>query len=416
MNSAQLGLNISGLMRLGKAATLFAMALLTMETNVSDNADAVTTLKGRIGRLRPVMDAHRQEMDRLRRLPNEVFKAIAEAGLLKLWLPRALGGWQLSPAEFMEVVEAAAALDGSVGWIVGNGGGMSRAGGYLEEPAARALFEPASAFVVATNGAVGEAVPAVGGFRVRGRWPFASGIHHASTVAPACRVTSGDQQGTVLLCYVPARHAEVIDNWHVSGLRGSGSCDYELTDVFVPREHTHDMLAPPARHPSVVYRWPAVSAFAMTVSVVPLGIARAALNTFEADLAARARAGTTAALRDRELIQSEVGRAEALHAAARAYLRSATQELSEALEHGGDVLMRARAMYRTACSHAAESAIRIAEMLSAAAGAVSIWEAHPLERQVRDIHAAAKHVAMTPNNYVVAGRVCLGLEPGAARF
>jgi alkylation response protein AidB-like acyl-CoA dehydrogenase len=416
MNSAQLGLNISGLMRHGKPATLIGMGLPSMETDVSDNADAVTTLKGRIGDLRPIVDAHRQEMDRMRRLPTEVFDAIAEAGLLKLWLPRALGGWQLSPADFMEVVEAAATVDGSVGWIVGNGGGISRAGGYLEEAVARALFDPAAAFVVATNGAVGEAVPVEGGFRIRGRWPFASGIHHASTVAPACRVGSGDKQGTVLLCYVPARHAEVIDNWQVSGLRGSGSCDYELADVFVAREYTHDMLAPPARQPGVVYRWPAVSAFAMTVSVVPLGIARAALDTFEADLAARARAGTTAALRDRELIQSELGRAEALHAAARAYLRSATQELSEALEHGGDGLVRARAMYRTACSHAAESAIRIAEMVSAAAGAVSIWEAHPLERQVRDIQAAAKHVAMSPNNYVVAGRLCLGLDPGAARF
>jgi alkylation response protein AidB-like acyl-CoA dehydrogenase len=381
-----------------------------------DNADAVTTLKGRIGRLRHVVDAHRQEMDRIRRLPTEVFDAVAEAGLLKLWLPRELGGWQLSPADFMEVVEAAASLDGSVGWIVGNGGGMSRAGGYLDEAVARALFGSVAAFVVATNGAVGEAVPTDGGFRVRGRWPFASGIHHASTVAAACRVTSGDQQGAVLLCYAPARHAEIIDNWHVSGLRGSGSCDYELADVFVPREHTHDMLAPVAHHPGIVYRWPAVSAFAATVSVVPLGIARAALDTFEADLAARARAGTTASLRDRELIQSEVGRAETLHAAARAYLRSAMQTLGEALEQDGDALVRARAMYRTACSHAAESAIRIAEIVSAAAGAVSIWEAHPIERQVRDIQAAAKHVAMSPNNYVVAGRVCLGLEPGTARF
>lgn len=404
-------------MRRRKPATLRAMPSAPMGTDVmTDDADAVTTLKGRIGRVREVVAAHRQEMDRIRRLPTEVFEAIAEAGLLKLWLPRELGGWELSPTEFMEVVEAAAAVDGSVGWIVGNGGGMSRAGGYLEAPVARAVFGPAAAFVVATNGAVGEAVPVEGGFRIRGRWPFASGIHHASTVAAACSVTSGAQQGAVLLCYVPARQAEVIDNWHVSGLRGTGSCDYELADVFVAHEHTHDMLAPPARHPGAVYRWPAVSAFATTVSVVPLGIARGVLNTFESDLAARARAGTSAAPRDRELIQSEVGRAESLHAAARAYLRSAMQDLGEAMAQGGDALIRARAMYRTACSHAAESALRIAEIVSAAAGAVSIWEAHPLERQVRDIQAAAKHIAMAPNNYVVAGRVCLGLEPGAARF
>jgi alkylation response protein AidB-like acyl-CoA dehydrogenase len=345
-----------------------------------------------------------------------VFQAIADAGLLRLWAPRALGGWELSPPDFMAVVEAAAALDGSIGWVVGNGGGMSRAAGHLPEAVARPWFARTDALVVATNGAIGEAVPVQGGYRVSGRWPFASGIHHASLVAPACRVVDGSGQGPVLLCYVPAEHAEIIDNWRVSGLRASGSCDYILSDVFVSAEHTHDMLNPPATQPGLIYRWPAISVFATTVAVVPLGISRAVLDTFSSGLAARTRAGTAAALRDRELIQSEVGRAEVLHAAARALLISAMHELTAALDEGGPRLVRARAMYRSACTHAAETAIRVADMVSAAAGAASIWEQHPLERQVRDIHAAAKHIAMSPNNYVVSGRICLGLEPGTPRF
>ena len=378
--------------------------------------DTVTCLKARIAALAPLVASQREAMDRERRLTRPVFQAIADAGLLRLWTPRAFGGWELSPPDFMDVVEAAAALDGSIGWVVGNGGGMGRAGGYLPEAVARPWFTRADALVVATNGAVGEAVPVDGGYRVSGRWPFASGIHHASLVASACRVADGSGQGPVLLCYVPAEHAEIIDNWRVSGLRASGSCDYTLSNVFVPVEHTHDMLQPPATQPGLLYRWPAISAFATTVAVVPLGIARAALDTFERDLAARTRAGTTAALRDRELIQSEVGRAEVLHAAARALLLSAMNELTTAIDAGGERLVRARAMYRSACTHAAESAIRVAEIVSAAAGAASIWEEHPLERQFRDIHAAAKHIAMSPNNYVVSGRICLGLDPGTHRF
>ena len=384
---------------------------------MTDNPqDTVSCLKERIAALAPLVAAEREAMDRERRLTRPVFQAIAEAGLLRLWTPRAFGGWELSPPDFMDVVEAAAALDGSIGWVVGNGGGMGRAGGYLPEAVARPWFTRADALVVATNGAVGEAVPVDGGYRVSGRWPFASGIHHASLVASACRVADGSGQGPVLLCYVPAEHAEIIDNWRVSGLRASGSCDYTLSNVFVPVEHTHDMLQPPATQPGLLYRWPAISAFATTVAVVPLGIARAALDTFERDLAARTRAGTTAALRDRELIQSEVGRAEVLHAAARALLLSAMNELTTAIDAGGERLVRARAMYRSACTHAAESAIRVAEIVSAAAGAASIWEEHPLERQFRDIHAAAKHIAMSPNNYVVSGRICLGLDPGTHRF
>ncbi len=381
-----------------------------------DQQDAVSCLKARIASLGPLVAEQRGAMDRDRRLPRPVFQAVADAGLLRLWAPRVLGGWELSPPDFMAVVEAAAALDGSIGWVVGNGGGMSRAAGYLPEAIARSLFAREDAFVVATNGAVGEAVPVEGGYRISGRWPFASGIHHATLVAPACRVADGGGQGPILLCYVAAEHAEIIDNWRVSGLRGSGSCDYTLNDVFVPVEHTHDMLHPPATQPGLLYRWPSISAFSTTVAVVPLGIARAALDTFTAGLAARTRAGTAVALRDRELIQSEVGRAEALHAAARAFLISAMNEVTEAIEAGGERLVRARAMYRAACTHAAESSLRVAEIVCSAAGAAAIWEEHPLERQVRDIQAAVKHVAMSPNNYVVSGRICLGLEPGTPRF
>ncbi|GAC1605279.1 MAG: acyl-CoA dehydrogenase family protein [Ramlibacter sp.] len=378
--------------------------------------DTVSCLKQRIAALAPLVAAQREAMERERRLTRPVFEAIAEAGLLRLWLPRALGGWELSPPDFMTVVEAAAALDGSIGWVVGNGGGMSRAAGYLPETVARSWFARADALVVATNGAIGEAVPVDGGYRVSGRWPFASGIHHATLVAPACQVADGSGQGPILLCYLPAEQAEIIDNWRVSGLRASGSCDYTLSNVFVPVEHTHDLAQPPATQPGLLYRWPARSAFATTVAVVPLGIARAALDTFAGQLAARARTGTTAALRDRELIQSEVGRAEVLHAAARALLLSAMNEMTAAIDAGGERLVRARVMYRSACTHAAESSIRVVEMVSAAAGAASIWEEHPLERQFRDIHAAAKHIAMSPNNYVVSGRICLGLDPGTQRF
>src|SRR5689334_17950293 len=90
--------------------------------------------------LAPLVNQHRASFDRDRRIPDAVFRPLAEAGLFRLWLPAALGGAELSPLEFMRVVEAASAIDGSVGWIVANGGGMSRAGGYLPERVAREFF------------------------------------------------------------------------------------------------------------------------------------------------------------------------------------------------------------------------------------------------------------------------------------
>ena len=112
-----------------------------------------------IENLTPLIEEHRASFDRDRRLPDVVFRALAEAGLFRLWLPAAMGGPELSPAEFMQVVEAASAKDGSIGWVVANGGGMSRVVGYLPASIAREWFADPHAFIVSATGAVGSANP-----------------------------------------------------------------------------------------------------------------------------------------------------------------------------------------------------------------------------------------------------------------
>jgi hypothetical protein len=207
---------------------------LTVERHpiVADmNPNGVLGLLDAIQRMAPLIDERRTEFDKLRRLPDEVFEAMADAGLFRLWLPRALGGPELSPFEFMRVVEAASALDGSLGWLVGNGGGMSRAGGYVPKAVASEWFASPRAFVAAATGSVGTAKSVRGGYRVAGRWPFGSGAHHASLFMV---LAAEEPDGPRLCCYVGRNDVTILDNWHVSGLRGTGSCDFELRDVFVP--------------------------------------------------------------------------------------------------------------------------------------------------------------------------------------
>lgn len=380
--------------------------------------DRVDDLVERLGELRPLIEKHRDSFDQARRLPESVFDALCEIGAFRLLLPEALGGPELSPHGFMRVVEAATELDGSVGWLVGNGGGMSRVGGYLAPEIAGEWFADRRAFVVSSTGAVGEAVPVHGGYRVSGRWPFGSGIRHATWAMGLCAVTSPNPAGPpdLVCCHLPASSVSIIDNWFVSGMRGTGSCDFEARDVFVPAAHAHRFVDPVPTQPNVLYRLPVASIYPLTVSVVPLGIARSALSSFIALAATTTRRGTSAALRDRETVQSEVGRAEALHRAGRAFLVEAITELMSATDVGGDRLVRARALFRAACAHAAESAVRVVDMLSAVSGTVSIFESGRLERCARDVHTAVKHVAMSPNNYVIAGRICMGLDAGVARF
>lgn len=367
--------------------------------------------------LAPLIAEHRRAFDRDRRLPDAIFEALADAGLFRLWLPKSLGGPELSPLEFMCVVEAAAALDGSVGWLVGNGGGMSRVGGYLPAAVARDWFGDPRAFIVSATGAVGSATPESGGYRVTGRWPFGSGAPHATHFMGLGTVGGSQAAEQPRLCfYFDLRQVTIHDTWHVSGMRGTGSSDFEVREAFVPDTHVHPFIGHTATEPGLLYRMPPMSVFAWTVAVVPLGIARGAIDAFATLATGKARLGTSGTLGDREIVQAMVGRVEALHAAARALLVEAMTELMAATDGGGNRLITARVRFRAAAAHAAETALRIVDMLAAEAGTAAIFESGPLERAIRDVQAAAKHVAMNPSIYVVAGRLKLGLDPGTARF
>jgi alkylation response protein AidB-like acyl-CoA dehydrogenase len=384
---------------------------------LAKSPDGITDYLDAIARLAPLIAEHCETFDSQRRLPDVVFNVLADAGLFRLWLPGALGGPELSPAEFMCVVEAAAAVDGSIGWLVGNGAGMSRVGGYLPELAARQLFAGPRSFIVSATGAVGIARRVEGGYRVTGRWPFGSGAHHGSHFMGLASTKDADGNDGPPRCYY-FKHSDVAihDTWRVSGLRATGSCDFDVRDLFVPEYYTHDFIGVVPTQSGLVYRLPAVSVFAWTVAAVPLGASRGLMNAFVELASRRVRQGATAVMRDRDIVQSNYGRADALHRAARAFLVEAMAGLSDALAENGSRLIEARAVFRTACTHAAESALRIADLLAAEAGTSAIFETSPIQRYVRDIQAAVRHIAMSPNNYLVSGRVGLGLDPGTPRF
>jgi alkylation response protein AidB-like acyl-CoA dehydrogenase len=418
MNSHHLRLNSSMLpVRRNVPDSATSHRIAEHRDMTAGETDRIAGYLDAVGGLAPLISAHRDAFDRERRLPDAVFAALAEAGLFRLWLPAALGGPELSPLDFMRVVEAAAALDGSVGWLVGNGAGMSRVGGYLPAALVADWFADPRAFVVSATGAVGTAVPTEGGFRVSGRWPFGSGAHHATHFMGLAATRDDDgKDRPPICCYLPRAQVTVHDTWHVSGLRGTGSCDFEVRDAFVPADRTHPFIALSPTQPGLVYRMPPLSVFAWTVSVVPLGIASGAIRSFVALASRRSRQGSGAMLRDRETVQATVGRAEALRRAGRAFLAEAMTELQVATDAGGDRLERARTMFRVACAHAAEAALGITDMLAADAGSAAIFESCPLERAVRDVQAAVKHIAMSPSSYALAGRLSLGLDAGTARF
>jgi alkylation response protein AidB-like acyl-CoA dehydrogenase len=368
--------------------------------------------------LRQLSDAvaqQRADFDTAGQLPDDLFRKLAAIGLFRLWLPRALGGAELSALDFMDVVEEAAALDGTIGWLVGNGGGMARTGAFLPVQSAQEIFSDPEAFVVSGTAGVGRAVPVAGGYRVNGRWPFGSGSPHATWFSPFCEIEeSGQGTGRRILVYAPREEVTLYDNWQVSGLCGTGSVDFEFRDVFVPDRFAHPHQPEPTQ-PGALYKLPTGSIFPWTVATVPLGLARGALTEFVRLATRRKRRGDSIPLAERELVQSEVGRIEARLGAARAFLRQGMVNLLGDVEAGSD-LVPARVQFRLGCTLASETALAAIGRLTEIAGAVAILRSCPLERYERDARAAAKHLAMSSAAYITGGKMVLGQDLSQTHF
>lgn len=370
-------------------------------------------LAARVTGLASVVQEERGEFDSSGRLSDELFEQLAALGLFRLFLPEALGGPQLSVLEFMDVVEAAAALDGTVGWLVGNGGGMGRTGAYLPAESAREIFDDSLAFVVSSTAAVGRAVRVPGGYTVTGRWPFGSGSTHGTWFSPVCAVHEGDQAtGDIIFVYVPRQNVVLHDNWKVAGLCATGSVDFEFHETFVPDRFAHPFQPEPTQ-PGTLYRLPTRAIFSWTVATVPLGIAAGAIDDFVTIAGGGGRSGDSAPLGGRELVQSHVGHIEARTSASRAYLRDTMSTLHDAVEAGANLEVP-QADFRMACTFASQSALWAIDLLTEMAGAIAIRQSCPLERRERDARTAAKHVAMSPAAYIVGGKLRLGYDPSGS--
>ncbi len=375
----------------------------------SRSPGAAIELAAGVDGLAAAVAEHRSGFDSNGRLPDDLFEQLATLGLFRLLLPSSLGGPGLSALEFMDVVEAASALDGTVGWLVGNGGGMARVGAYLPAESAREIFDDPLAFVVSSTGAVGRAVRVPGGYSVTGRWPFGSGSPHGTWFTPVCVVEeSGQATGEVIFVFAPRKDVLLHDNWQVSGLCATGSVDFEFVEVFVPDRFAHAFQPEPTQ-PGTLYRLPTRSIYSWTVATVPLGIAAGAINDFAATAGSAKRRGDSVPLAERELIQSQLGQIQARTAASRAYLRHTMSTLLEGIE-AGIGLEASRVDFRLACAFASQSALWAINLVTEMAGAVAILRSSPLERRERDARAAAKHVAMSPAAYITGGKLRLGRD------
>lgn len=357
-------------------------------------------------------------IERDRRLPLGLVQAMAEAGFFRMLIPAKFGGGEVDVATMIRVIEEVAKADGSAGWCVMAAGSTAVISAYLEEDAARHIY--GSDALVVTGGVFapkGQALVVDGGYRVTGRWPFGSGCEHCTWLLGGCvTIDNGTPHllpngaPDIRMMIFPASQCTVIDTWSVAGLRGTGSHDIAVTEVFVPQQHAVSLITDTPRQPGPLYAFPVFGLLALGIAGVALGMARGAIDTLVALANDKTPTGSRRLLSERAVVQMYIAQAEALLRAARAFLFETVNALWTSVVAGGQITLEQRALLRLAATHVASSAAQAIDLMYQCGGGTSIYTTSPLERYFRDIHAVTQHLMVAQPTYEVIGRIFLGLK------
>lgn len=375
-------------------------------------------------RLAPAIRAAADAIEAARELPAPLFEALADAGLFHLALPRAVGGAELDLPTYVRVIEELGRADASTAWTVNQFAIFATYAARMPPAVARAIWIDVPRATVANSPSpTGTAVVVPGGYRVSGRQGFSTGCRHAAWIAAHAQVVEDgrprrepDGQPEARYLFVPAAQAELLDTWQVRGMRGTGTHDFAVHDVFVPAERTVLSATAPLLDSGPLYRIPRTLLFAAGDAAAALGLARSALEAFRELAGAKTPRGMAAPLREQPRVQADLGRAEADLRSARAFLAEAVAAMWDHVSAGGTPTLDHRAVLRLATTHAIRLAARVVDTIYDDAGVTAVYEPHLLQRHFQDIHVITQHLQGRLAHYELVGRHWLGLPVDEARL
>jgi len=344
--------------------------------------------------LAPLLRAASPRIESERRLPDEIFSALAETGVFKAYLPP----WNASMSELAPVIEEITRADSSAGWLAYVGSEALRQTLLLSDTVREHITASPRAFIAGMfTAGLNRAVAVPGGYRVSGRWHTCSGSLHADWMIGGTTVYDGehprrnaDGSTVTRLNFIPMSSVRVLDTWYVGGLKGTNSNDLAIEDVLVPEEFGAYDVAPPDLGLHLM---------------VPLGIARAAMQEFVqlAGLKGPTKAGG-ALNRDLPAVQREVAAAEAALRAARCYALASLAEIDTHVAAGGPTTPAQRDAFLLTAHHVGRTCTDVVDTLHRAAGSAGIFASSHLLRCFLDVHVAVAHVSLQPINLESAGR------------
>jgi alkylation response protein AidB-like acyl-CoA dehydrogenase len=383
----------------------------------------VTTPLEAARKLGPVIRAAAPDTEAQRELPRPLFEAMADAGLFRLALPRAIGGAEMDLPRYIEVIEEIGKGDASTGWVTNQVAIFATYAARMPHEAARAIWiDPPRSVVANTPVANAQAIAVPGGYRVTGRQGFSTGCRHASWLAAHATVVEDGRprldegQPEMRYCFVPRAQAELLDTWHVRGMRGTGTHHFAVNDVFVPEERTVRSVTAPLVETGPLYQIPRTLVFASGDAAVALGTARSCLAAFIELATTKTPRAMDQLLRDQVVVQNEVGHVEAHIRSGRAFLVETVGDLWHSLTTAGTITLEQRATLRLATTHGIRLAVQAVDMIYNMSGATAAYESSPIQRHFQDVHVISQHLQARLSHYELVGRHWLGLKVDETRL
>jgi alkylation response protein AidB-like acyl-CoA dehydrogenase len=338
--------------------------------------------------------------------------ALIDAGMFRLLLARDFGGHELDLPTHIRIIEQLARADASVAWCVGQANGLFNYLSYADPRVAREVM--AGGRTILANGPgegnrPGQAIPVEGGYRISGKWLFASGIMHATWLLAVCNLV--DAPGQQRLMLIPKSAITLHDIWHVSGLRGTGSQSFSAHDVFVPADHAIHYTPECRRQPGPLYLFSNNGVFGPSFASVALGLAHTSLATIVDFAAGKIPRGMERTIRENAVVQASVAQAHARLGAARTYLHQTLAEVWQAVVDSGQLHVDQRVAVRLAATHATHEAAAVVDTAYTLAGSNAIFADRPFERRFRDVHAVTQQLQGRRAHYENSGAYLLGLDP-----
>lgn len=352
--------------------------------------------------------ARSADFEQQRHISDDIIARFKQIGVYRALVPKAYGGEECSPAQFCELIEQIATADGSAGWVASFGMSPFYLGA-LPPDTLKELYRDGPDVVFA--GGIfppQKAVLADGGYRVSGRWGFASGSMGASVFGVGILPESGEPLPRMAV--LPRDCVQIDPVWNTVGLAGTGSHDLVVNDAFVPQEWTF-VRGGALNLDGALYRYPVLSLATQVLSVVALGVARAALNEIYT-IAHRQQSVTGAPrLADRPQAQMQIARCEADLRSARAWFYDAIDDVWQCILAGDEPACEQINALRLSSTHVTRVAAEVTRQALALNGMGGITMKSPLQRYVRDTLVITQHAFMGDLSYLNAGTVYFGGQP-----